>query len=162
MPRASRTCAVCALRGDKEAEKIAALDLGADDYIEKPFAIGELLARIRVALRHANGGIEPRKQIEVEGLVIDVEKRLVARDGEPVKLTPREYELLSVLARNAGKVMTHRQLLTAVWGPAHGEDVQYLRVFVGQLRVKVERDPTDPRLIVTETGVGYRFRDIGS
>ncbi len=147
---------------DREAEKIAALDLGADDYIEKPFAIGELLARVRVALRHANGGAEPRKQIQVEDLVIDVEKRLVARDGEPVKLTPREYELLSVLARNAGKVMTHRQLLTAVWGPAHGEDIQYLRVFVGQLRVKVERNPTDPRLIVTETGVGYRFRDIAS
>ena len=146
---------------DREAEKIAALDLGADDYIEKPFAIGELLARLRAALRHAKGGAEPLRRLEVEGLVIDVEKRLVSRDGEPVKLTPREYDLLTTLARNAGKVMTHRQLLTAVWGPAHGEDVQYLRVFVGQLRAKVERNPAEPRLIVTETGVGYRFRDLG-
>jgi len=146
---------------DREAEKIAALDLGADDYVEKPFAIGELLARMRVALRHTHGGAEPRKQIEAEGLLIDMEKRLVSRDGEPMKLTPREYDLLCVLARNAGKVMTHRQLLIAVWGPAHGEDVQYLRVFVGQLRAKVERNPAEPRLIVTETGVGYRFRDLG-
>jgi two-component system KDP operon response regulator KdpE len=146
---------------DREAEKIAALDLGADDYVEKPFAIGELLARMRVALRHSHGGAEPRQQIEAEGLVIDMEKRLVTRDGEPMKLTPREYDLLCVLARNAGKVMTHRQLLIAVWGPAHGEDVQYLRVFVGQLRAKVERNPAEPRLIVTETGVGYRFRDLG-
>ena len=146
---------------DREAEKIAALDLGADDYVEKPFAIGELLARLRAALRHAHGGAEPRKLIEAEDLAIDTEKRLVARDGEPVKLTPREYDLLTVLARHAGKVMTHRQLLTAVWGPAHGEDVQYLRVFVGQLRAKVERNPAEPRLIVTETGVGYRFRDLG-
>ncbi len=146
---------------DRESEKIAALDLGADDYVEKPFAIGELLARMRVALRHSHGGAEPRRQIEAEGLVIDMEKRLVTRDGEPLKLTPREYDLLCVLARNAGKVMTHRQLLIAVWGPAHGEDVQYLRVFVGQLRAKVERNPAEPRLIVTETGVGYRFRDLG-
>jgi two-component system KDP operon response regulator KdpE len=93
---------------DREAEKIAALDLGADDYVEKPFAIGELLARMRVALRHSHGGAEPRQQIEAEGLVIDMEKRLVTRDGEPMKLTPREYDLLCVLARNAGKVMTHR------------------------------------------------------
>ena len=146
---------------DREAEKIAALDLGADDYIEKPFAIGELLARLRVALRHRQGGAEPPKRIEADGLVIDMEKRFVARDGEPVKLTPREYDLLTLLARNAGKVMTHRQLLTAVWGPAHVEDVQYLRVFVGQLRAKVERAGAGPRLIVTETGVGYRFRDLG-
>ena len=146
---------------EREAEKIAALDLGADDYVEKPFAIGELLARVRVALRHANGGEAPPKRIEAEGLVIDGEKRLVTREGLPVKLTPREYDLLSLLARNAGRVMTHRQLLTAVWGPAHVEDVQYLRVFVGQLRAKVEHHPAEPRLIVTETGVGYRFRDLG-
>ena len=146
---------------DREADKIAALDLGADDYIEKPFAIGELLARLRVALRHRAGAAEPPARIEADGLVIDADRRLVTRDGEPVKLTPREYDLLTLLARNAGKVMTHRQLLTAVWGPAHVEDVQYLRVFVGQLRAKVERPGAAPRLIQTETGVGYRFRDLG-
>ncbi len=160
--RAFSTAPVIVLSArDREAEKIAVLDLGADDYVEKPFAIGELLARLRVALRHARGGAEPRKQIETEGLLIDLEKRLVARDGVAVKLTPREYDLLTLLARNAGKVMTHRQLLTAVWGPAHVEDVQYLRVFVGQLRAKVERLTAERRLIVTETGVGYRFREIG-
>jgi two-component system KDP operon response regulator KdpE len=144
---------------DREAEKIAALDLGADDYIEKPFAIGELLARLRVALRHARGGAEPPHVVEADGLSLDFDRRLVTRDGEPIKLTRREYDLLAILARNAGRVMTHGQLLTAVWGPAHRDDVQYLRVFVGQLRAKVERHPTEPTLISTETGVGYRFRE---
>jgi len=142
---------------DREAEKIAALDLGADDYIEKPFAIGELLARLRAALRHVKGASAIKTRVEVDGLVIDMDKRLVTRDGVAVKLTPREYDLLCVLARNAGRVMTHSQILTAVWGPAHKDDTQYLRVFVGQLRAKIERDASAPAILRTESGIGYRF-----
>jgi two-component system KDP operon response regulator KdpE len=143
---------------EREAEKIAALDLGADDYVEKPFAIGELLARVRAALRHAARGQEaPLSRVEVSGLVIDMDKRLVTRDGAPIKLTPREYDLLCLLARSAGRVLTHGQILTALWGPAHKDDTQYLRVFVGQLRAKIEPDPALPQIIQTETGVGYRF-----
>jgi two-component system, OmpR family, KDP operon response regulator KdpE len=144
---------------DREAEKIDALDLGADDYIEKPFAIGELLARLRAALRHAKGAAAAKTRIEVDGLAIDVEKRLVTRDRTPIKLTPREYDLLCALAVNAGRVMTHGQILTAVWGPAHKDDTQYLRVFVGQLRAKIERDPSAPAIIRTESGIGYRFME---
>ncbi|THD48088.1 MAG: response regulator transcription factor [Bradyrhizobium sp.] len=146
---------------DREAEKIAALDLGADDYVEKPFAIGELLARLRAALRHAKSSAAAMTRIEVDGLTIDAERRLVARDGAPIKLTPREYDLLTALAGNPGRVMTHGQILTAVWGPAHKNDTQYLRVFIGQLRNKIERDPGRPVLIRTESGVGYRFAEIG-
>ena len=134
---------------DQEAEKIEALDLGADDYVEKPFGIGELLARVRTALRHK----------ELEGLVIDLAKRRVTLDGVAVHLTPKEYDLLAHMARHAGLVMTHRQLLSAAWGPAHVEDVQYLRVFVGQLRNKIEHDPANPRFVRTEPGVGYRFAE---
>ena len=144
---------------DREAEKIAALDLGADDYIEKPFAIGELLARLRAALRHAKGSAALKTRIEIDGLVIDMDKRLVARDGNAIKLTPREYDLLCALATNAGRVMTHSQILTAVWGPAHKDDTQYLRVFIGQLRGKIERDPSAPTILRTESGIGYRFED---
>ncbi|MGO9740386.1 MAG: response regulator [Roseiarcus sp.] len=144
---------------DREAEKIAALDLGADDYIEKPFAIGELLARLRAALRHARGRATEMTRIENDGLVIDTDKRLVIRDGRPIRLTPREYDLLTVLATNAGRVMTHSQILTAVWGPAHKDDTQYLRVFVGQLRAKIERDPSAPTILRTESGIGYRFTE---
>jgi two-component system KDP operon response regulator KdpE len=144
---------------DREVEKIAALDLGADDYVEKPFAIGELLARLRAALRHAHRGAAPMTKIDIDGLTIDMERRLVARDGAAIKLTPREYDLLCALAGNAGRVMTHSQLLTAVWGPAHKSDTQYLRVFVGQLRNKIERDPSAPSIIRTESGIGYRFSD---
>ena len=142
---------------DKETEKIDALDAGADDYVEKPFGVGELLARLRVALRHRveREGGEP--VVRAHGVELDLVRRLVSRGGEPVRLSPREYDLLSVLARGGGRVLTHRQLLTAVWGPAHEHDVQYLRVFVGQLRQKLEADPNAPRLILTEPGVGYRF-----
>ena len=140
---------------DREAEKIDALDLGADDYVEKPFGIGELTARLRAALRHA-AQAQPVQRVEVEGVVMDFDKRLVTRDGALIKLTPKEYDLLAVLFRNAGRVVTHRQILVSVWGPAHREDTQYLRVFIGQLRAKIERDPTSPTIVKTEPGVGYR------
>jgi two-component system KDP operon response regulator KdpE len=142
---------------DRELEKIEALDLGADDYVEKPFSVGELLARLRVALRHKvlKAGGEPK--IRAGALEIDLVLRLVAVNGEAVRLSPKEYELLVRLAEGGGRVLTHRQLLTAVWGPAHEHDVQYLRVFIGQLRQKLEPDPAAPRIITTEPGVGYRF-----
>jgi two-component system KDP operon response regulator KdpE len=141
---------------DREAEKIEAFDLGADDYVEKPFGIGELTARLRAALRHAAHAAQPVQRVEIDGVVMDFDKRLVTRDGVPIKLTPKEYDLLAVLFRNAGRVVTHRQILAAVWGPAHAEDTQYLRVFIGQLRAKIERDPTMPTIVKTEPGVGYR------
>ena len=142
---------------DRETEKIDALDAGADDYVEKPFGVGELLARLRVALRHRlrRDGAEP--VVKVGDLKIDLVQRRVTRAGEAVRLSPKEYDLLAQLAEGGGKVATHRQLLTAVWGPAHEHDVQYLRVFVGQLRQKLEADPAAPALILTEPGVGYRL-----
>ncbi|PZQ60295.1 MAG: DNA-binding response regulator [Phenylobacterium zucineum] len=142
---------------DKETEKIDALDLGADDYVEKPFGVGELLARLRVALRHRlrDQGAEP--VVTVGDLTVDLVKRLVTKGGEPIRLSPREYDLLAQLVKGAGKVVTHRQLLTAVWGPAHEHDIQYLRVFIGQLRQKIEPDPSQPALLLTEPGVGYRW-----
>jgi two-component system KDP operon response regulator KdpE len=144
---------------DREAEKIAALDLGADDYVEKPFAIGELLARLRTALRH-RGGLETQPMhVEVDGLAIDMDKRRVTKDGVLLKLTPKEYDLLCVLARHAGRVVTHGQILTSVWGPAHKGDTQYLRVFIRQVRAKIEGDPATPTIIRTEAGIGYRFSE---
>jgi two-component system KDP operon response regulator KdpE len=142
---------------DMEMEKIEALDLGADDYVEKPFHVGELLARLRVAMRHALNRAGAPALIRAGDIEIDLVKRLISRGGEPVRLSPREYDLLARLAGGGGKVLTHRQLLTAVWGPANVEDVQYLRVFVGHLRQKLEADPASPRYLVTEPGVGYRF-----
>ncbi|MDO9440034.1 MAG: response regulator [Beijerinckiaceae bacterium] len=144
---------------DREAEKIAALDLGADDYVEKPFGIGELMARLRTATRHAAAGRQEHSRLVFGDLVVDLERRLVTRAGEAVRLTPKEYQLLSVLARHAGRVVTHRQILTTVWGPAHHDDTQYLRVFIGQLRSKIEPDVSAPSLIKTEPGVGYRFAE---
>lgn len=144
---------------DRESEKIAALDLGADDYIEKPFGVGELTARIRTALRHRGRKDAIPTIMEIDGLTIDPVKRLVSRGGEIVHLTPKEYDLLLLLARHAGRVVTHRTLLTSVWGPAHGDDLHYLRVFIGQLRQKIERDPTQPRIVRTEPGVGYRMAE---
>jgi len=142
---------------DREGEKIAALDLGADDYVNKPFGIGELTARLRVALRRTQQGPSEPALIEVGDLRIDIPAHRVTRNGETIRLTPKEFELLALLARNAGRVLTHRQILTAVWGPAHAADLQYLRVFIGQLRQKLDVVSETPDLIVTEAGVGYRF-----
>ena len=142
---------------DRETEKIAALDLGANDYVEKPFGIGELIARIRALLRQRIADTSVPARFEANGLVVDTAKRLVTRDGTEIHLTRKEYELLVHLVLHSGLVVTHRQLLAAVWGGAHVEDVHYLRVFVGQLRAKIERDPAQPRFIHTEAGVGYRF-----
>lgn len=142
---------------DKEAEKIAALDLGANDYVEKPFGVGELLARVRANLRQAAPRLEASGPLTAGEVVIDLERRLITRAGQSVRVTPKEYDVLAHLARNAGKVVGHRDLLTAVWGKAHVDDTQYLRVVVGQLRQKLEADPAQPRLILTEPGVGYRL-----
>lgn len=148
---------VLSIRGE-EATKVAALDRGADDYVVKPFGMAELLARIRATLRarRVPGAEEP--VLHFDALTVDLARRLVSRGGETVTLSPREYDLLRALALHAGKVVTHAQLLRAVWGPAHAEDVQYLRVYVGQLRAKLEDDPARPRYLLTEPGVGYRFR----
>jgi two-component system KDP operon response regulator KdpE len=140
---------------DRSPEKITALDSGANDYVEKPFDIGELLARIRAALRVEAGGREQTMVFVNPPLEVDLLRRLVRVDGVPVALTPREYDLLALLVRNADRVLTHRQLLTAVWGPAHSADVQYLRVYVGHLRQKL--GTAAGMHLVTEPGVGYRL-----
>lgn len=142
---------------DREAEKIAALDLGANDYVEKPFGVGELLARLRVNLRQSAARPGATGPVVAGDVTIDLDRRLVSRAGQPVRLTPKEYDVLARLARNAGKVIGHRDLLVAVWGAAHAEDTQYLRVVVGQLRQKLENDPAQPVLIQTEPAIGYRL-----
>jgi two-component system KDP operon response regulator KdpE len=149
---------VVSARG-QEKDKIAALDLGADDYVAKPFAVGELLARIRAALRRsASAGQEGSGAVLRFGKVeVDLEKRLVKVDGEDVHLTPNEYKLLQVLVQHPGKVLTQRQLLNEVWGPQHTEQAQYLRVYVAQLRRKLESDPARPKYLQTEPGIGYRL-----
>lgn len=141
----------------REMEKIDAFDLGADDYVEKPFSVGELLARLRAVLRRGPHVEAAPRTVAAGDLEIDLAMRIVHRGGAPVRLSPKEFELLRGLVEAGGRVVTHRQLLTAVWGPAHAQDVQYLRVFVGQLRQKLEADPAAPRHFVTEPGVGYRF-----
>lgn len=141
---------------DQEAEKIAALDLGADDFVAKPFGIGELLARIRVCLRANRASAAQTHKLTLGDLTIDDEAHRVERAGNAIRLTPKEFDLLVLLARSAGKVLTHRHILQSLWGPAHVEDTPYLRVFIGQLRQKIEAEPTSPRLILTEPGVGYR------
>ncbi|HEV7391618.1 MAG TPA: response regulator [Burkholderiales bacterium] len=145
---------------DLEADKVAALDAGADDYLTKPFGVDELLARIRVALRHAaRVAQDDTEQVySSRGLKVDLAARSVYRDGQEVHLTPIEYRLLTILVRQAGKVLTHRQLLTQVWGPSYVEHSHYVRIYMGALRHKLERDPAQPELLLTEAGVGYRLR----
>ena len=142
---------------DSAAEKIAALDAGANDYVEKPFDMGELLARLRAALRGGGGSPAADPVFQAPPLMVDMERRLVTVEGSPVLLTPREYDLLIMMVRNVGRVITHRQLLTSVWGPAHTGDVQYLRVYVGHLRQKL--GPVAGAMLMTEAGVGYRMRE---
>jgi two-component system, OmpR family, KDP operon response regulator KdpE len=138
-----------------EQEKIAALDAGADDYVTKPFGIDELLARLRAALRRVEALTAP--VIEIGELVVDLERRLVTVRGEPVSLTPTEFELLRLFVRNEGKLLTHPTILREVWGPAYGAESHYLHVYVSQLRRKIEQDPARPRFLLTETGAGYRL-----
>jgi two-component system KDP operon response regulator KdpE len=142
----------------QEAQKIALLDAGADDYLGKPFSVGELLARIRVALRHRGTALAPAVTVhELEGLRVDLDSRVVERDGQALHLTPTEFKLLARLVRSAGRVVTHRQLLADVWGPEFTDHTHYLRLYMGQLRAKIEPLPAEPRHLLTETGVGYRL-----
>jgi two-component system, OmpR family, KDP operon response regulator KdpE len=144
---------------DTERDKITALDLGADDYLTKPFSLAELLAHIRVALRHAAQSTAPMEPVLIfEKLRIDLQNRQVFVDDAEVHLTPTEYDLLKLLATQAGKVLTHTIILRTIWGDAYTRDTQTLRVFIGQIRRKLGDDPTHPRFILTEPGVGYRFR----
>jgi two-component system KDP operon response regulator KdpE len=145
----------------REAEKIEALDLGADDYVNKPFGIGELLARLRAALRHRLRQQGATPVVKAGDLKIDLARRKVTRGETDIHLTPKEFDLLRLLAQNAGKVVTHRQLLQAVWGPAHLEDTAYLRVFIGQVRRKIDAEDSAASLIENAAGVGYRLRDDG-
>ncbi len=144
---------------DQERDKIAALDAGADDYVSKPFGIGELLARMRVALRHAahGAGDSGESTFSLGDLQVDLVRRHVAVTGTPVHLTPIEYRLLTTLIRHAGKILTHQHLLREVWGPNQTDQAQYLRVYIAQLRRKLEKDPARPRYLLTEPGVGYRL-----
>jgi two-component system KDP operon response regulator KdpE len=141
----------------EEAEKVAALDAGADDYVTKPFGIEELLARLRAAMRRGEPSTQP--VIEIGELRVDLEKRLVSVGGRPVQLTPHEFSLLRALAQNAGKLLTHTALLREVWGRGYAEESHYLHVYVSQLRRKLEPDPARPRYILTEPGAGYRLVD---
>jgi two-component system KDP operon response regulator KdpE len=145
---------------DQERDKVVALDSGADDYLTKPFGVGELLARVRVAMRHVERAQLPQPEplFQAGDLEVDLAARIVKFRNQEVHLTPNEYKLLATLVRNAGKVVTHRHLLTEVWGGAYAEESHYLRVYMGQLRHKLEADPTQPKLLTTESGVGYRLR----
>lgn len=148
---------VLSARG-REVDKVMALDAGADDYLTKPFGSAELMARIRVTLRHAEKGQSTDAVIEGFGVKIDLSKRQVFKDGAEIHLTPNEYGLLAALARHAGRVVTHRHLLEQVWGPGFEDETHYLRVYMGQLRHKLEVDPVQPKLIANEPGVGYRLK----
>jgi len=142
---------------EDEKDKVRALDEGADDYITKPFGIEELLARIRVALRHTTSVTPDAPVLAIGDLEVDLSKHLVRRRGQIVNLTRTEYELLAYLVSNYGKVLTHRELLHNVWGSEYGEEIEYVRTFINQLRRKIEDDPSNPRFILTETRIGYRF-----
>lgn len=151
---------VISARG-REQDKIEALDAGADDYLTKPFGTGELLARVRVALRHAATGVPAAQVVTAGPLRVDLARRQVFRDGVEVHLTATEYRLLALLARNAGRVLTHGQILRDVWGPNFAEHAHYVRVYMAELRRKLEADPARPRWLLTEIGVGYRLKDEG-
>lgn len=145
----------------QEAQKIELLDAGADDYLTKPFSVGELLARMRVALRHRGTSLAAAVTThELDNLRIDLNTRMVALNGEVLHLTPTEFKLLARLVRSAGRVVTHRQLLTDVWGAEFTEHTHYLRLYMAQLRAKIEQNPAEPRHLLTETGVGYRLADV--
>lgn len=143
---------------DGEAEKIAALDAGADDYVTKPFATGELLARLRVLLRKRAAGKAEPTELEAGALRMNLATRTVAVEGAEAKLTRKQFDVLALLMRHAGRLVSHRQILTTVWGPAHVEDTHYLRIAVGHVRDKLGDDAADPRFIITEPGVGYRLK----
>jgi two-component system KDP operon response regulator KdpE len=143
---------------DEEGQNIAALDAGADDYVTKPYAVGELLARVRAAMRRAAAPPGEAPTVSFGEVTVDLALREVRAGGEVVHLTPHEYDLLAELARHPGRVITHRALLSAVWGPGYSDETHYLRVYMGNLRRKLEADPSRPRHLVTETGVGYRLR----
>ncbi len=141
-----------------ESDKVALLDAGADDYVTKPFSPAELRARVRAQLRRANAGPARKAAVQVDGLAIDLARRVLTRDGSEIHLTPTEWDLLRAFVAQAGKTLTHEQIFRAVWGRGGGDPQAYLRVHVANLRRKIERDPVRPSLIVTEPGVGYRFR----
>lgn len=159
--RSARTPIIVISARGQERDKVTALDLGADDYLTKPFGVPELLARVRVALRHSAlvPGSAAESVFQTGEIRVDLGRRQVFRNGEEVHLTPTEYKLLASLVRNAGRVVTHRQLLQEVWGANYADQSHYLRVYMAQLRHKLERDPTRPHLLVTEPGVGYRLYD---
>lgn len=158
--RAQGTPLIVVTARHDDAIKVRLLDAGADDYLVKPFSLAELLARMRVALRHRGTLLRPAvRQYTHAGLHVDLEARKVWRDGSEVHLTPTEYKLLARLVRQAGQVVTHRQLLADVWGAEFTEHTHYLRLYMGQLRAKLEAEPADPRLLLTEPGVGYRLAD---
>lgn len=141
----------------QEKSKVEALDAGADDYLTKPFGVGELFARVRVALRRTMRAGSGETTLRLGGAAIDLESRVARRDGREIRLTPTEFRLLAHFARHLGSVVTHRQLLTEIWGPTHAEDTHYLRIFMKQLRDKLEPDPVRPKYLLTDTGVGYRL-----
>ena len=142
---------------DREVEKIEALDLGANDYINKPFSIGELLARVRTQLRHRKEEQVSISIYQSGGIVINTLKHEVTKDDHPIHLTPKEFDLLLLMMKNVDRVLTHKQILNVVWGPAHTHDIQYLRVMIGQIRQKIETNPSDPEILLTEAGIGYRL-----
>lgn len=143
---------------DQEQDKIQALDAGADDYLTKPFGMGELMARVRGVLRRSGQGVPGDPLFSSGGLQVDLGRRVVSLEGREVSLTPTEYEILKVLVQNAGKVLTHRQITRSVWGVGYSEEAHLLRVNISNLRHKIEADPTRPELVITEPGVGYRLR----
>ena len=159
--RADKNIAIIMLTvRDSEADKVAALDAGADDYITKPFSTPELLARIRAALRRVPASLAPQEKVQLGSLVIDFAARTVSRENNPVHLTPKELDLLRYFILHPNRVISHRELLQAVWGPDYGHQVDYLRVFIKNLRKKIELNPESPEYIVTEPWVGYRFNGL--